>query len=446
MTSTDIASSTTTASAAEVVGRLRATYTSGVTRPLEWRIAQLTRLRTLLVENEQAFIDALWADLRKPVSEAKVQEIDATVHDIDKAIASLEGWLEPQPLAVPDAFGPAVTAKTVLDPLGVALVIAPWNYPVHLMIDPIIGALAAGNTVVAKPSEVSPHTSAVISQLVPRYFDDSVVAVVEGGVAETTALLEQRFDHIFYTGNASVARIVMAAAAKNLTPVTLELGGKSPVYIAPDVDIDETARRIVAVKFFNAGQACVAPDYILADASTRASLVPALQRAVAEKFGPEPQASQEFGRIINARHFDRLANLLGSGDAVVGGEHDRDDLFIAPTVLAGVTGDDDVMKEEIFGPILPIVDVEGLDGAIDFINDREKPLALYAFTASETTKARILNETSSGGVAWGQPNLQLMIPGLPFGGVGESGMGRYHGRHSLETFSHVRTVVELPLN
>ncbi|MFD8765012.1 aldehyde dehydrogenase family protein [Streptomyces mirabilis] len=432
--------------AAEVVGRLRATFNTGVTRGLDWRVDQLQRLRALLVENEQELIEALWADLRKNAAEAKTQEIDFTVADIDEALANLENWLQPRPVEVPAHFGPTTTAYTTYDPLGVVLVIAPWNFPLHLLIDPIIGALAAGNTVVAKPSEMSVHTSAVASRLLRQYFDADVLTVVEGGAEETTALLAQRFDQIFYTGNGTVGRIVMAAAAKNLTPVTLELGGKSPVFVAPDADVDETAKRLVGAKFGNAGQQCIAPDYVLADPATAAALVPALRAAVEDQFGSTPQTAADFGRIINERHFDRLTRLLDSGRAAVGGQHDRDDLFIAPTVLTDVDPASPVMQEEIFGPILPVVKVADLDAAIAFINERDKPLALYAFTTSEATKSRLVNETSSGGIAWGQPVMQLLMPGLPFGGVGESGMGRYHGRYSLETFSHLKAVADVPLS
>ncbi|KUN60815.1 aldehyde dehydrogenase [Streptomyces canus] len=449
MTTTQATESRTRQSetAAEAVGRLRATFNTGVTRTLDWRVDQLQRLRALLVENEQELIEALWADLRKNATEAKTQEIDFTVADIDEALANLESWLQPRPVEVPAHFGgPATTAYTTYDPLGVVLVIAPWNFPLHLLIDPIIGALAAGNTVVAKPSEISVHTSAVASRLLREYFDADVLTVVEGGAEETTALLAQRFDHIFYTGNGTVGRVVMAAAAKNLTPVTLELGGKSPVFVAPDADVDETAKRLVGAKFGNAGQQCIAPDYVLADPATAAALVPALRVAVEAQFGTAPQTAADFGRIINERHFDRLTRLLDSGRAAVGGQHDRDDLFIAPTVLTDVDPASPAMQEEIFGPIIAVVEVEDLDAAITFINERDKPLALYAFTESEAIKSRLVNETSSGGVAWGQPVMQLLMTGLPFGGVGESGMGRYHGRYSLETFSHLKGVADVPLS
>ncbi|KPI06458.1 Aldehyde dehydrogenase (NAD(+)) [Actinobacteria bacterium OK074] len=375
MTATQGAESRTFQSetAVEAVGRLRATFNTGVTRGLDWRVNQLQRLRALLVENEQELIEALWADLRKNPAEAKTQEIDFAVADIDETLAHLENRLQPRPVEVPAHFGPTTTAYTTYDPLGVVLVIAPWNFPLHLLIDPIIGALAAGNTVVAKPSEISVHTSAVAARLLREYFDPDVLTVVEGGAEETTALLAQRFDHIFYAGNGTVGRIVMAAAAKNLTPVTLELGGKSPVFVAPDADVDETAKRLVGAKFGNAGQQRVAPDHVLAGPATAAALVPALRAAVEVQFRTSPQTAADFGRIINERHVDRLTRLLDSGRAAVGGRHDRDDLFIAPTVLTDVDPAPPVMQEEIFGPIPAVVEVEDLDAAIAFINERDKP-------------------------------------------------------------------------
>ncbi|TDT97895.1 aldehyde dehydrogenase (NAD+) [Streptomyces sp. 846.5] len=433
--------------AAEVVGRLRATFNTGVTRPLDWRIDQLQRLRALLVENEQELLGALWADLRKNAAEAKMAEIDLTVGHIDETLASLESWLQPRPVEVPAFLGSTTTAYTKYDPLGVVLVIGTWNFPVHLLIDPLIGALAAGNTVVAKPSEISVHTSAVLARLLRQYFDADVLTVVEGGAEETTALLAQRFGHIFYTGNGRVGRIVMAAAAENLTPVTLELGGKNPIFVAPDADVDEAAKRLAGGKFsVNAGQSCGAPDYVLADPATAVALVSALRKAIEAQFGSTPQTAPDYGRIINERHFDRLTRLLDSGQVAVGGQRDRDDLFIAPTVLTDVDPASPVMQEEIFGPILAIIEVADLDAAIAFINERDKPLGLYALTTSEATKSRLVNETSSGAVALGSPGIQVLVPGLPFGGVGESGMGHYHGRYSLETFSHLKSVVDVPLS
>lgn len=429
---------------AAVVERLRATFRTGRTKPLAWRLDQLAALRAMLTEQSDAFLAALRADLGKGAAEAYRTEVAFTVNELDHTVKHLAGWLEPRPAAVPDAFRPA-EARVVRDPLGTVLIIAPWNYPLQLALAPLVGALAAGNTAVVKPSELAPATSAAIARLLPRYLDPRAVAVVEGAVPETTALLEQRFDHIFYTGNGAVGRIVMAAAARHLTPVTLELGGKSPVVVDPGVDLAVTAQRIVRGKFLNAGQTCVAPDYVLAVGDTAAGLEAELAAAVRAAHGEDPAADPEYGRIVNERHFDRLTGLLGEGRVVIGGGHDRAARYLAPTVLADVPPSAPVMREEIFGPVLPIVTVPDLDAAIAFVNEREKPLALYAFTDSEDTKRRLTEETSSGALVFGLPVSHLAVPELPFGGVGESGMGRYHGEYSLDTFSHTKAVLDKPL-
>ncbi|THC55439.1 aldehyde dehydrogenase family protein [Streptomyces sp. A1499] len=430
-----------------LVARLRAAFATGRTRPLAWREEQLTRLRALLTENRDAITDALYSDLRKPRPEASAAEVDFPVREIDHTLANLRVWLEPQSLDQAALAGlPAgTTAGTLYEPLGTVLVIAPWNYPVQLSLVPVAGALAAGNAVVLKPSEVAPATSALMARLLPRYLDPEAVAVVEGDVPRTTELLAQRFDHIFYTGNGTVGRIVMRAAAEHLTPVTLELGGKSPVFVDRDTDVTAVAARLADTKFRNSGQTCVAPDYVLTDPATARALESALAEAVEKLFGPDPQSSAAYGRMVNQRHFDRVAALLDSGTTAFGGQTDRDDVYIAPTVLTGVTGDDPVMREEIFGPVLPIVEVADLDEAIAFINDRDKPLALYGFTGNETTRHRLATETSSGGLGFGLPMAHLRVPELPFGGVGESGMGNYHGPHSLATFSHRRARLDVPL-
>ncbi|MER6263718.1 aldehyde dehydrogenase family protein [Streptomyces sp900105245] len=430
---------------ADVVARLRATFATGRTRPVAWRTAQLRRLRALLTERGADLAAALRADLGKSATEAYRTEIDFTVREIDHTLEHLDAWLRPEPAPVPAHLGPDATAWTQTDPLGVVLVIAPWNYPAQLLLAPMVGALASGNAVVAKPSELAPATSGALAELIPAYLDTDAVAVVEGGVPETTALLAERFDHVFYTGNGTVGRIVMRAAAEHLTPVTLELGGKSPVFVDRGTDLDTVADRLARGKFLNAGQTCVAPDYVLTDPGTAAALEAALVRAVEALYGTDPAASPEYGRIINERHFDRLNGLLGSGRVAVGGVGDRTAKYLAPTVLADVEPDSPVMREEIFGPILPIVTVAGLDEAIAFINDRDKPLALYVFTESDDTRARIAAETSSGGLGYGLPLAHLTVSDLPFGGVGESGMGSYHGRWSIETFSHRKAVLSKPL-
>lgn len=435
---------TTDTDPAAVVARLRAEFATGRTKPLDWRLRQLRALRTLLTERSEELLAALHADLGKGPKEAYRTEIAFALNELDHTVAHLTEWLRPRAVALPEALRPA-EARVVRDPLGVVLVIAPWNYPLQLALTPLVGALAAGNAAVVKPSELAPATSAALARLLPRYLDPRAVAVVEGAVAETTALLEQRFDHIFYTGNGTVARIIMAAAARNLTPVTLELGGKSPVLVEPGADLAVTAERIVRGKFLNAGQTCVAPDYVLAIGDTAAALEEHLAAAVRATYGQDPSADEEYGRIVNDRHFDRLTGLLDEGRVVTGGAHDRATRYLAPTVLADVSPDAPVMREEIFGPILPVIGVPDLDAAIAFVNERDKPLALYAFTDSPATKARLAEETSSGALTFGLPVAHLTVPELPFGGVGESGMGRYHGPYSIDTFSHAKAVLDKPL-
>lgn len=432
------------ASVASTVARLRASYEAGRTKPLHWRRAQLRGLRALLAENGPALEGALWADLHKAPAEAQYSEIGFTIAEADAMLRHLRRWLRPTRVRPPAALLPA-TAKVVLEPLGVVAVIAPWNYPLQLTLAPAIGALAAGNAVVLKPSELAPATARVLAELVPRYLDPSAVAVVQGAVPETTELLAQKLDHIFYTGNGAVGRIVLEAAAKHLTPVTLELGGKSPVYVDDTVDLDAAAARIAWGRFLNAGQTCIAPDYVLATAEVQAELAPLVARWAERYFGADPSRSPDYGRIVNDRHFERLTGLLGSGTLVTGGETDAAQRYLAPTVLADVPRDAPVMQQEIFGPILPFVTVDGLDDAIHYINAHDKPLALYVFSESARTRRRFLTETSSGAVGFGIPLGHISVHGLPFGGVGASGTGAYHGRRSLTTFSHEKAVLAKPL-
>jgi aldehyde dehydrogenase (NAD+) len=439
-----------TAGIARHVADARAVFNSGVTRPLAWRLEQLKAMNTMLVEHQDDFAAALAVDLGKHPSESWLTEIGFLTAEISHTIKHLAQWLAPRKSAMPVAMQPG-KAFVVLDPLGVVLVIAPWNYPIQLLLAPVIGALAAGNTVVAKPSELAPASSAALARWVPEYLGGAVT-IVEGGVPETTALLAERFDHIFYTGNGRVGRIVMAAAAKNLTPVTLELGGKSPVYIDDTVNIRTAAQRIAWGKYINAGQTCVAPDYVLGTAGALAKLADALPDVISSLYGDEPQRSAEYGRIINAGAHARVAGLLaadladgGNGSLVTGGEVDADSRYIAPTVLHVDSGAA-LMQEEIFGPVLPLVTVNSADEAIDFINERDKPLALYVFSEDEGVRTAFTERTSSGGLAFGVPVAHLTVPGLPFGGVGASGMGGYHGKYSIDTFSHHKAVMDKPLS
>jgi aldehyde dehydrogenase (NAD+) len=423
------------------VARLRATFESGRTRPAAWRAEQLGRLRALLVENAAALQEALHADLRKPELEAWTADVGFTLGEVDVARKKLRSWMKPRRVGTPLPLQPA-RSWVVPEPLGVVLIIAPWNYPVQLSLAPLAAALAAGNCAVVKPSEVTPHVSSLLAELVPRFLDPDAVAIVEGAVPETRALLAERWDHVFYTGNGRVGRIVMEAAARHLTPVTLELGGKSPCIVDRDCDLDVAARRITWGKFLNSGQTCVAPDYVLVDATREEELVAALERCLVAFYGTDPRRSPDLARIASDAHVDRLAKLLESGVAVVGGQVDRAERWIAPTLLRQVPPDAPVMQEEIFGPILPILPVRDLDEAIAFVNARPKPLALYVFTRRREAEEAVLTRTSAGGVCVNAVLWQLVNPNLPFGGVGESGMGAYHGRHGFDVFSHRKPVLK----
>ena len=427
--------------AAALVARLRATFDNGKTRSLDWRRGQLKAMRKMLTEREPELQEALRADLGKPPLEAYATDIGFVINEIDYAARRLRRWTRGKRVPTPLATKPA-KARLVPEPLGVVLVIAPWNYPVHLALAPMVGAIAAGNAVVLKPSEIAPHTSNALAHFLPEYLDPEAIAVVEGAVSETKALLVQRFDHIFYTGNGKVGRVVMEAASRHLTPVTLELGGKSPVIIDDSADLEVAARRVALGKYLNAGQTCIAPDYALVSRGKADQFVELVRRSVFDFYGNEPRASDDYARIVSDNHFKRLTGLLGSGDAVVGGDHDRATRYIAPTVLRNAAPDSPVMQDEIFGPILPVVTVDSVDEAITFVNHRDKPLALYVFSKDNAVTDRVLDRTSSGGVCVNATLFQAAAPGLPFGGVGESGMGAYHGKASFDVFSHMKPVLK----
>lgn len=426
--------------AAALVERLRTTFESGRTRPLSWRREQLKRLKAMLVERESDLLEALATDLGKPRAEAWATDVGFVIAEIDYVARRLRRWMRPRRVHAPLVTKPA-SARIVREPLGVVLVIAPWNYPVQLSLSPLVGAIAAGNCAVLKPSEVTPATSAALARLVTEYLDTDCIAVVEGAVTETQALLAERFDHILYTGNGRVARVVMEAAAKHLTPVTLELGGKSPVYVDASANLEVAARRVAWGKFLNAGQTCIAPDYVLVAKDLEDRFVEHVRRAIFDFYGPDPVESPDYARIVNDNHYERLVGLLDSGTPAVGGEHDAPKRFVAPTVLRDVMPESPVMQEEIFGPILPILPVAGVDEAIAFVNSREKPLALYVFAQDGGVTQRLLAETSSGGAAVNATMFHVAAPGLPFGGVGPSGMGAYHGKASFDTFSHAKSVL-----
>ncbi|WP_176554714.1 aldehyde dehydrogenase family protein [Georgenia sp. 311] len=433
--------------AAIVVERARSLFDAGTTRPLTWRREQLDRLADLVTANTEAIEEALAADLGKSATETYLTEIGVLLEEIRHTRRHLSSWLKPRRVRLPWQYQPA-GASLVLEPLGVVLVIAPWNYPVFLLLGPLVGVLAAGNTAVLKPSELVPRTAELLERLVPRYLDG--VEVVTGGPERTTELLRERFDHIVFTGSGRVGRIVMAAAAEHLTPVTLELGGKSPAWVDGTTDLAAAARRIAWGKLVNTGQTCVAPDYLLAPPDVARALEPLLAREIRAMYGPDPALSPDYGRIVSARHAARLQQMVDDSVAagarvVVGGQADPESRYVAPTVLTDVAPDSPVMAEEIFGPVLPIVPVADLDAAIAHVRAGDKPLALYAFTADATVQDRLVRETSSGAVGLDVPLVHAAVPALPFGGVGPSGMGAYHGEASVRTFSHAKPVVRKPL-
>jgi aldehyde dehydrogenase (NAD+) len=428
----------------EQVDRVRKGRAAGTVREVEARRAQLERLRAMLDEHEAEFAEALRRDLGKSAIEAYLTETGFLLNELDHVLGHLHVWTRPDKVRLPLHLQPG-SAKVVPEPLGTVLIIAPWNYPLQLTLAPLIAALAAGNTAVLKPSEVAPATSATIARLVGDYLDGDVVQVVQGGVPETTALLAEPWDHIFYTGNGTVGRVVMRAAAEHLTPVTLELGGKSPAIVTATADIEVSARRIAWGKFTNAGQTCIAPDYALVDARIAERFTAALVAETRAMYGADARHSPDYGRIVNERHVARLQALLDGGGferVATGGDVDAAERYVGPTVLAGVSPDAPVMHDEIFGPILPVLTyTEGLTEAVAFVNARPKPLALYAFTGDGAAADRIIAETSAGGVTVNHTLLHVAVPGLPFGGVGPSGMGAYHGKAGFDVFSHRKAVL-----
>jgi aldehyde dehydrogenase (NAD+) len=399
----------------------------------------LNILMDAVSKNETAILQALRADLNKPPLEAYGSEVGLLHDEIRYALKHIKSWAKPKRRPIHFTQFPS-TAWIYPEPYGVVLIIGPWNYPLVLLAQPLIGAISAGNCAILKPSEVAPNTSALVARIVGEYFDSRYIAVVEGGPEEAQALLGQKFDYIFFTGGSEVGKVVMQAAARDLTPVTLELGGKSPCIVDADVDIEGAARRIVWGKFSNAGQICISPDYVLADKRIKPALLESMREYVRKFYGTNPQQSPDYARIVSQRHFERLRDLLPKtsqeGTVVVGGQTDAADRYIAPTIIDCVPPDGALMQQEIFGPLLPVIEYERLDDAIAFVNERPKPLALYFFSRGRDHQERILRETSSGGGCINDTMLHYATPFLPFGGVGESGMGKYHGDASFDTFSH----------
>jgi acyl-CoA reductase-like NAD-dependent aldehyde dehydrogenase len=424
-----------------VVQKQRQYFNTGITLDVDFRIEQLKKLRKLLVDNEKAIIEALYKDLHKSEFEAYATEVGFCLTELDDTLKHLKSWAKPKRVATP-LFHQLASSWRIPEPYGVTYIIAPWNYPFQLLIAPFIGALAAGNTSVLKPSELAGNTADLIYKLINENFDEGLAKVVIGGVEESKALLEQRFDYIFFTGGTEIGRYVYMAAAKHLTPVTLELGGKSPCIVDENIQLTHTSRRILWGKFSNAGQTCVAPDYLLVHRKVKDKLLQQMKTHLKEFYGDDPQKSPDYARIISTRHFDRISRLIAPDKVSYGGKTDRDDKYIAPTFLEGVSLDDAVMQEEIFGPVLPIIEYESIDEAIRFVKQFEKPLALYVFSENNRIQERVLRELPCGGGCVNETVMHVGQLKLPFGGVGESGIGAYHGQSSFDTFSHYKNILK----
>jgi len=430
------------------VNDLRKAFKSDVTQSKEWRLSQLEGLQNFLSKEESKLYEALVGDLGKCKCEAYMGELSLCVAEIKEAIKHLSSWMKPEHVSTPLLNVKGLSSSLIQpSPYGVVLLIAPWNYPVQLVINPLVGAIAAGNCVLIKPSELAVNCSKLFAEMIPKYLDTNCIKVIEGAVEETTEILKHQFDYIFYTGNPAVGKVIMRAASEHLTPVTLELGGKNPTFIDETADLVTCARRIVWGKTFNVGQTCLAPDYLLVPRSMQDKVVEALQKEVQQFFNGNPHDSTDFGRIIHKRHVQRLAGLLSDQDEkniVTGGPKEirEDERYVPPTILRDVNFQSRVMQDEIFGPIIPVVPIDSFDAALEYVNSKPHPLALYIFTGDSKLKHKIINSTRSGSVVVNDVMMQAAQMNLPFGGVGQSGMGAYHGKRSFDTFSHQRAILD----
>ena len=425
----------------KIIKNQRDYFNTGATRDIPFRKKQLGILEKAIRSHEEEIMVALEKDLGKPRFESYAAEIGILYPEIREAIRKVRSWAKPERVSTSILhFYSRSTVYRV--PYGVALIIGPWNYPFQLTLAPLVAAIAAGNCSVLKPSELAPATSAVIASIIGKYFDPSFVTVVEGGIGETQTLLAEKFDYIFFTGGTSVGKIIMDAAAKHLTPVTLELGGKSPVILHKDARLDYAVRRIAWGKFFNAGQTCLATDYLLVHRDIRDETVRKLKETILSFYGSDPKRSPDYARIINARHFERVSSLLKDGEIIHGGETVAGEKYIAPTLIDHVTLGNRIMKEEIFGPLLPIMEYGDIDEAIGIINGMPRPLALYLFTESRAIEKKVLGSTLSGGGCINDTISHVGNTELPFGGIGDSGMGSYHGKTGFDTFTHRRGILK----
>lgn len=420
----------------------KAFFNTQQTKDISFRKEQLKKLSKAIKSYESDILEALYTDLGKNKVEAYATEIGITLKSIKNARKELKNWTKTKNVDTPLYLFPT-KSYIKKEPYGTVLIIAPFNYPFQLVFEPLIGAIAAGNTAIIKPSELTPNVARVIKRLINETFDANYIEVIEGGIEETQTLIHLPFDYVFFTGSENVGKIVYQAASENLVPVTLELGGKSPVIVDETANIKVASERICFGKFTNAGQTCVAPDYILVHESVKDDLITALSKTLREFYGQNIQQSPDYGRIVNLKHYHRLTSLLNSAqmNIVFGGHSDEDERYIEPTLLDHVTNDSAIMQEEIFGPILPILTYQSLDEAIAFIHQRPKPLSLYLFSEDENATQRVINELSFGGGAINDTLMHLANPKLPFGGVGASGMGRYHGKYSFDTFTHEKSYI-----
>jgi aldehyde dehydrogenase (NAD+) len=415
-------------------------FKAGNTRPVSWRVEQLKAIKAMIDESRDAMYEALWHDLRRNNTDNDLIDVDWSIREAQYALDHLHEWMKVEHMPTPLLMHPG-HVRVRREPLGVTLVIGAWNEPFMLTVGPLVAAIAAGNTAVLKPSEIAEASAQVLAEMVPKYLDTEAVAVALGAVPETTALLEQKWDMIFFTGSPPVGKIIHQAAAKNLTPCVLELGGKNPTIVHSSADIKVAARRIAYGRFLNSGHICTAPDHVLVWPEVKDELVAELKKTLQEWYGGDPKESPDYGRIINRRNFDRLAGFLGSGTIAVGGETDADELYIAPTVLVDVPVDSPIMQDEVFGPILPILEIDSVENVIDWVNERPRPLGLYVFSGDDDVVERIFEATDSGDACVNDCAVHPLIPELPFGGVGNSGMGKYHGRWGFEAFTNARGVL-----
>lgn len=424
-----------------LLSKQKSYYRSGKTKDVSFRLDALETLRSMIKNNEQVLMDALRADLNKSEFDAYTTEIGVVLEELRFTISHLRSWVKPKKVKTPITHVGS-TSYIYAEPYGVALIISPWNYPFQLAIAPLIGAIAAGNCAIIKPSELTPKTSEVLATLINEHFPEEYISVALGGVEVSTALLNENVDYIFFTGSVPVGKVIMEAAAKNLTPVTLELGGKSPCIVHKDANLKLAAKRIAWGKFINAGQTCVAPDYLYIHAEIKDEFLSLFKEVTAELYGNEPLKNKDFTRIVSERHFNRLQSFLKDGETYFGGNFDSEKLMIEPTVLTNITWDSAVMEDEIFGPILPVMEYENITDVINGIHQYPNPLALYLFTESTSVEEEVLNNISFGGGCINDTVYHLASPYLPFGGVGSSGMGAYHGKGSFDTFSHRKSVLK----